>query len=171
MRVLVALYALFALAAGARSGVQLATRAAEAPAAYGLSALAALLYLAAAIALHRGARRAARAILAVELAGVVLVGIASLALPSAFPDATVWSAFGQGYGFLPLVLPLTGLAVLARSAVPVLPPRLPGGLEGAEDADDDVLRAPEGGPAGRAGRRVAGGPRAHVPPPRMTHEG
>jgi len=28
---------------------------------------------------------------------------------NAFPDATVWTGFGSGYGFVPLVLPFVGL--------------------------------------------------------------
>ena len=43
-RLLVAVYGVFALAAGARAVVQLATRYAEAPVAYLLSALAAAVY-------------------------------------------------------------------------------------------------------------------------------
>jgi hypothetical protein len=114
VRLLVALYALFALAAGARSAVQLATRADEAPLPYALSAAAALLYVVAAVALHRGRRRLAVAVLSVELAGVLGVGAASLAVPGAFGDATVWSGFGAGYGFVPLVLPVAGLGALLR---------------------------------------------------------
>jgi hypothetical protein len=45
----------------------------------------------------------------VELVGVLAVGIISLAVPHLFPDATVWSDFGQGYGYIPAVLPLLGL--------------------------------------------------------------
>jgi hypothetical protein len=48
----------------------------------------------------------------VELLGVVSVGALSSAAPELFPDKTVWSHFGQGYGFLPLVLPFAGLAWL-----------------------------------------------------------
>ncbi len=40
---------------------------------------------------------------------MLVVGTLSLARPSAFPDATVWSNFGLGYGFVPLVLPVLGL--------------------------------------------------------------
>jgi hypothetical protein len=29
--------------------------------------------------------------------------------PSAFPDATVWSVYGNGYFFIPVVLPILGL--------------------------------------------------------------
>ena len=33
----------------------------------------------------------------------------------AFPDATVWSQYGLGYGFVPLVLPVVGLWWLRRT--------------------------------------------------------
>lgn len=46
------------------------------------------------------------------------VGLLTLADPGAFPDETVWSSFGQGYGFLPLVLPLAALAWLRASRAP-----------------------------------------------------
>jgi hypothetical protein len=48
----------------------------------------------------------------VELVGVLGVGVLTLADPGALPDETVWSRFGQGYGFLPLVLPVAALAWL-----------------------------------------------------------
>ena len=114
-RVLVGVYAFFALAAGARSGVQIATRFTEAPLAYLLSALAAVIYLVAAVGLARSARAAVLACLGIELAGVLVVGTLSLLMPSAFPDETVWSAYGLGYGFVPLVLPVLGLLWLART--------------------------------------------------------
>lgn len=115
-RVLVALYAVFALAAGARAGVQLATRFDEAPLAYLLSALAAAVYLVATVALARGpaGRRVALAAISVELVGVLVVGALSLADPAAFPDETVWSGFGRGYLYIPLVLPVLGLLLLRR---------------------------------------------------------
>lgn len=116
-RVLVALYATFALAAGARAGVQLATRFDEAPLAYVLSALAAAVYLVATIALVRGGSggwRTALVAMSVELVGVLVVGALSLADPGAFPDETVWSGFGRGYLYIPLVLPVLGLLVLRR---------------------------------------------------------
>lgn len=118
-RVLVAVYGIFALAAGARAGVQIATRFAEAPLAYGLSALAAAVYVVAtvALALHgRTAFRVAVAACATELVGVLVVGTLSLTDPGAFPDETVWSAYGRGYGFVPLVLPVVGLLWLRRTA-------------------------------------------------------
>lgn len=115
-RALVAVYAVFAVAAGARSAVQLATRFEAAPLAYLLSALAAAVYLLATVALARSSRRLAFTACSVELAGVLTVGTASLLAPAAFPDATVWSGYGIGYGFLPLVLPVLGLLWLRRTA-------------------------------------------------------
>jgi len=117
-RVLVSVYGLFALAAGARAGVQLATKFSVAPIAYLLSAFAALVYIGATVALARsGARwwRVALVCCSIELAGVLAVGTASLALPEDFPDATVWSDYGSGYGFVPLVLPVLGLLWLRRT--------------------------------------------------------
>jgi hypothetical protein len=110
--VLVGLYALFALAAGARAGVQIATKFHEAPLAYVLSAVAAVIYLVATIGLvrgGRGGRRLAMVCLSIELIGVLTVGTLSLLDSGAFPDATVWSGFGRGYGFVPLALPVLGL--------------------------------------------------------------
>ena len=40
---------------------------------------------------------------------MLAVGALSYAVPAAFPDKTVWSHFGSGYGFVPLVLPVLGL--------------------------------------------------------------
>ncbi|MEW9533278.1 hypothetical protein [Microbispora sp. NPDC049125] len=113
-RVLVAVYGVFALAATSRAAVQIATKFAEAPLAYVLSALAAVVYIVLTVALARGARRVAVAACLVELAGVLVVGTLSLADPAAFPHATVWSGFGSGYGFVPLVLPVIGLFWLLR---------------------------------------------------------
>jgi cytochrome bd-type quinol oxidase subunit 2 len=118
-RVLVAVYAVFALAATARAGVQIATRFDQAPIAYLLSAVAAVIYIVATVALARSgpvARRVAFIACSVELVGVLVVGTVSLVFPDAFPDETVWSGFGTGYGFVPLVLPILGLLWLRRSA-------------------------------------------------------
>ena len=111
-RVLVAVYGLFALAATARSAVQIATRFHEAPLAYLLSAFAAVVYIVATVSLARGdaaSRRVATVAISIELVGVITVGAASELAPNAFPDATVWTGFGSGYGFVPLVLPFVGL--------------------------------------------------------------
>ena len=118
-RVLVALYATLALAASARAVVQLASRFDEAPVAYLLSAFAAVVYVVATVALVRGGRtgrRTAAVALSVELAGVLVVGTLSLADPAAFPDATVWSGYRRGCGFVPLVLPVMGLLWLRHQA-------------------------------------------------------
>jgi cytochrome bd-type quinol oxidase subunit 2 len=118
-RVLVAVYAVFALAAGARAAVQLSTRFSEAPLAYLLSALAAVVYIVATVGLARGGRggrRAAFIAITTELIGVLVVGTLSLVDRAAFPDETVWSGYGRGYGFVPLVLPVLGLLLLRRQA-------------------------------------------------------
>lgn len=117
-RVLVVVYAVFALSASARAGVQILTRFWEAPLAYGLSALAAAVYVLATVALVRpGAtwRQVATLACSVELAGVLGIGALSLAVPQLFPEATVWSEFGRGYGYVPLVLPVLGLWWLRRT--------------------------------------------------------
>lgn len=111
-RLLIAVYAVFALAATARSAVQLGSRFTEAPLAYLLSAFAAVVYVVATVCLARGnrtSRRVATVSILVELVGVLAVGTLSLVDPQAFPDATVWSDYGQGYGYVPAVLPLLGL--------------------------------------------------------------
>jgi hypothetical protein len=118
-RVLVAVYAVFALAAGARAAVQLAVQFDEAPLAYLLSAVAAVVYVAATVGLARGGpggRRTAVVACSVELAGVLVVGTLSLVDSAAFPDDTVWSGYGRGYGFIPLVLPVLGLLWLRHQA-------------------------------------------------------
>ncbi|GLX03106.1 MULTISPECIES: hypothetical protein [unclassified Microbispora] len=115
-RVLVAVYGIFALAATSRAAVQIATRFAEAPLAYVLSAFAGVVYIVLTVALARGARRVAVAACLVELAGVLVVGTLSLADPAAFPQATVWSGYGSGYGYVPLALPVIGLLWLLRGA-------------------------------------------------------
>jgi hypothetical protein len=47
---------------------------------------------------------------------VLTVGTLSLADRAAFPDATVWSVYGRGYGFIPLALPVLGLLFLRQQA-------------------------------------------------------
>jgi hypothetical protein len=116
-RLLVAIYGLFALSASARAGVQIATKFSHAPVAYVLSALAAVIYILATVTLANGstvARRIAVVSCSVELVGVLAVGTWSLADRATFPDATVWSGYGSGYGYVPLVLPVFGLLWLWR---------------------------------------------------------
>jgi drug/metabolite transporter (DMT)-like permease len=127
-RVLVALYAVFALAAGARAVVQLATRYDQAPLAYALSAFAAAVYVIAAVALSRrdrAGRRIALAAITVELVGVLVVGSLSVLSPGSFPDETVWSGFGRGYYYVPLFLPVMGLVALSGRPGQKSPPKSP----------------------------------------------
>ena len=116
-RVLVLVYGVFALSATGRSSVQLVQKAEEAPVAYALSALAAVVYVLATFCLARPGPRTtplAWAACAVELVGVLVVGALTVADPALFPDDTVWSRFGSGYGYVPAVLPFLGLAWLRR---------------------------------------------------------
>jgi len=120
-RVLVAVYGLFALSATARAVVQIATKFHVAPVAYLLSAFSGVVYIVATIALARDtprARQVAGVAITVELVGVVAVGLASQLHPSWFPDAAVWTGFGSGYGFVPLVLPVVGLWWLRHTRAP-----------------------------------------------------
>nr|WP_307826908.1 hypothetical protein [Streptomyces pactum] len=118
-RLLVLLYGVFTVAAASRSLYQLITQYEEAPLAYGLSAVSAAVYAFITAALVRSgeaARKVALVCCAAELFGVLLVGTWTLADPSAFPDETVWSDYGMGYLFIPVVLPVTGLFWLRRRA-------------------------------------------------------
>ena len=102
---------------GRARAVQLGTRAGDAPVPYALSALAALVYLTLAVALRRDGRWRQVAFVAAtaELIGVLAVGTAEQLSSTAWPDETVWSGFGAGYGWAPLVLPVAALVVLWRN--------------------------------------------------------
>lgn len=116
-RLLIAVYAVFALSATARASYQLFREFDEAPVAYTLSLVSALTYILVTVALTKSGERwakIARVTVWFELFGVLAVGTASLALPSLFNHPSVWSGFGIGYGFLPLVLPVLGLIWLSR---------------------------------------------------------
>jgi hypothetical protein len=128
-RVLVVVYAIMALAATGRSFVQIVREFDEAPLAYSLSALAAVVYILATVALVKSASTRwfviAWIAIVFELVGVLVVGTLSLVLPDLFAhDATVWSGFGYGYIWVPLILPFIGLwwLVTHRNAVPVPEP-------------------------------------------------
>ncbi len=117
-RVLVVIYAIFAIGATSRSVIQVSTRFDEAPIAYSLSTFAAVVYVIATVALARGhetSRRIAYVAISIEMAGVLIVGAASVIFPDAFPRASVWSYFGMGYLFIPLVLPIVGLWWLRKT--------------------------------------------------------
>lgn len=116
--VLMALYALFILASGARAAVQIATKFHVAPLAYSLSAVSAVTYIVGWWAIGRAARgkpRLAEVMLWVELAGVVVIGTLSLVEKSWFHDASVWSDYGSGYGWVPAALPVLALLWLHRT--------------------------------------------------------
>jgi hypothetical protein len=116
-RVLVTVYGILAFAAIGRSSYELATKFSEAPVAYSLSTLSAVVYVVATIALAKGRgawRTVAWVAVTIEAVGVVTVGALSLASPDVFGETTVWSGFGQGYGYVPLVLPFVGLWWLWR---------------------------------------------------------
>lgn len=117
-RLIIAVYAVFVVGSLSRAAFQIATKFDQAPLAYTLSALAGVVYLAATVALAVPGRRAwalAVATIGFELAGVLVVGTWSLLRPDLFPDATVWSHYGRGYLFIPLVLPVVGLWWLRRT--------------------------------------------------------
>src|SRR5712675_1443223 len=148
-RLLIAIYALFALAASARAGVQIATKFGNAPVAYLLSAFAAAVYILATVTLAVGtpaARRLAVLSCSVELAGVLAVGTWSLVDPATFPDATVWSGYGSGYGFVPIVLPVFGLLWLRRWTRRAGTRRMVVTSDAGQVAGDGVDRGEPGGP-------------------------
>jgi hypothetical protein len=111
-RILVFIYGIFALAATARALVQLATQASKAPVSYSLSLFSGIVYIMATWALATDHRRVALVTVLVELTGVLVIG--SLSHPSDIDKASVWSDYGNGYGFVPLVLPFVGLWWLWR---------------------------------------------------------
>ena len=116
-RVLTAVYGVFALSATARAGYQFYRDFQHAPLAYSLSLFAAVVYVVATVCLVIGNKvthHIAVAAVSVELVGVLAVGLLSVLKPELFPEATVWSTFGIGYGFVPLVLPFVGLFWLLR---------------------------------------------------------
>lgn len=116
-KLLLTVYAIFTLAAGARSGVQIVRDFDAAPAAYSLSVLAAMTYALGWVAIRRAAGGRlgfAAVMLWLELAGVLAVGTLSLVRPEWFPETSVWSGYGIGYGFVPALLPVLGLLWLRR---------------------------------------------------------
>lgn len=115
-------YTVLAIAALARSGYQALTGAVvdgRTAAAVALSGVAGVVYLLAAAGLRRGTDRSLRVsrwCCLVELVGVVAVSLAEIGV-GGFGRAAVWSGFGVGYGYLPLLLPVLGLwATRSRAA-------------------------------------------------------
>lgn len=120
-RLIIAVYGIFALSAGVRAVYQIATHFMVAPLAYVLSLFSAVVYVVAAVALTRtGGRwhRVATAAVVIELVGVLVIGAWTYLAPDLFADDTVWSHFGQGYGFIPLVLPVIGVVWLWKTRPP-----------------------------------------------------
>ncbi len=113
--VLLVVYVIFAISAGARAVFQIAVQFQVAPLAYLLSAFSAAVYIVAAVAIGRERRRLALTAVWIELVGVVVIGLFTVIAPQDFADATVWSDFGVGYGFVPLILPVLGLIWLFRA--------------------------------------------------------
>ena len=116
-RLLIAIYAIFAISATARATYQLIREFDQAPLAYSLSAISALVYLLATYSLSKSEARWQRVALFTiwfELVGVIAVGALSLALPQYFAHPSVWSNFGAGYAFIPLLLPILGLIWLRK---------------------------------------------------------
>jgi hypothetical protein len=105
----ISIYGVFALSASVRAGYQLLRKYEEAPLAYWLSLLAAAVYIIATFALAKGNFALANKTLMFELAGVLVIGTLSLVTPSLFAHPSVWSFYGMGYGFIPLLLPIFGL--------------------------------------------------------------
>jgi hypothetical protein len=115
---LVWLYGVMSVGAVSRSVYQILDDFGSAPLAHVLSAVAAVVYAFITYTLVRGgetARKAALVCCAAELAGVLIVGTWTVLDPSAFPDSTVWSEYGMGYVFIPVLLPVTGMLWLRRA--------------------------------------------------------
>lgn len=125
-RIIIAVYGVLALSATVRAVYQILLEFSAAPLAYLLSALAGVIYIVATLALASkkpGSWKLSWYAVWFELIGVLVVGTLSFALPALFAHPAVWSHFGSGYGYVPLVLPLIGLWWLSRHRMPVAPGR------------------------------------------------
>ena len=117
-RLLIVFYAVFAVSSTARASFQIVTKFEQAPLAYSLSLVSALVYILATISLAKAGKRwkqVAWASVVFELAGVLSVGALSLIAPELFAHPSVWSGFGAGYGYIPLVLPILGLLWIRKT--------------------------------------------------------
>ena len=117
-RLLILVYAVFAVSSTARASFQVITKFEEAPLAYSLSLLSALVYILATVSLARSGttwNKVAVAAVVFELVGVLSVGTLSFVAPELFDHASVWSGFGSGYGYLPLVLQIIGLIWIRKA--------------------------------------------------------
>jgi len=117
-RLLIVFYAVFAISSTARASFQIVTKFEQAPLAYSLSLVSALVYILATISLATAGKRwkqVALASVVFELAGVLSVGVLSFVAPELFSHPSVWSGFGSGYGYIPLVLPILGLLWIRKA--------------------------------------------------------
>ena len=117
-RLLIVFYAVFAVSSTARASFQIITKFEQAPLAYSLSMVSALVYILATVSLARAGkswRQVALASVVFELAGVATVGTLSFLAPELFAHPSVWSGFGVGYGYIPLVLPILGLLWIRKT--------------------------------------------------------
>lgn len=118
-RIIIAVYGVLALSATIRALYQIFFRDfSEAPVAYTLSLLSGLVYILATFSLASSKPKAWLVSLfavSFELVGVLVVGTLSFTHPELFAHASVWSFFGKGYGYVPLVLPIVGLWWLYRN--------------------------------------------------------
>ncbi|MGC4174923.1 hypothetical protein [Demequina sp.] len=112
--ILIVVYSILGLAATGRATVQIMEKFSEAPVAYTVSAISAVLYVVIAVALWRGWERVALVGSSLELAGVLLVGTLGYLDADLWPDETVWTGYGSGYGWVPLLLPLVALYFLLK---------------------------------------------------------
>jgi hypothetical protein len=117
-RLLILVYAVFAISSTARASFQVITKFEEAPVSYSLSLLSALVYVLATVSLAKSSpawKTIALASVIFELIGVLTIGVISLLVPELFVEASIWSGFGSGYGYLPLVLPVLGLLWIRKT--------------------------------------------------------
>ena len=117
-RLLILVYAVFAISSTARASFQVITKFEEAPVSYSLSLLSAVVYLLATVSLAKSGptwKTIALASVIFELIGVLTIGAISLLVPELFVEASIWSGFGSGYGYLPLVLPILGLLWIRKT--------------------------------------------------------
>ena len=117
-RLLIVFYAVFAVSSTARASFQIITKFEQAPIAYSLSLVSALVYILATVSLAKAGkswRQVALASVVFELIGVLTVGTLSFLAPELFAHPSVWSGFGVGYGYIPLVLPILGLLWIRKT--------------------------------------------------------
>jgi len=118
-RLLIVFYAVFAVSATARASFQIITKFEQAPLAYSLSLVSALVYILATVSLAKNEKAwksIALASVIFELAGVLAVGSLSFVAPELFAHPSVWSGFGSGYGYIPLLLPILGLLWISKTS-------------------------------------------------------